>query len=340
MEDKPPESPATPEKPKPTQPPSHSKRRFKELWDRISEDSFIAWLAAWFWKEWVAMKEGWVVFLLLWLILATIQFFICQEFVYDPWLAVKDGQIKSDADALNKQKQDDSNALSKSEGARQEVERDRDKYQVMYLNDENTMAPLRQAANEHFFSAPPDKRIDLLLQEIQSLKGEMEAKGSGLQPSGTIVSAVASLTLVVVKDKQATAPGSVMMIGGGVMFGFGNGLNALLIATSQKIESQVVGDNQLQFSIEGEAPVNSPSMGKPIASLVAAKYIEIDLGSFTPAGTIVVGGDITWVINNSIRLSFPIPPQKTVDSRIIVQDVQNELKVLAPTPNTPATTQP
>ena len=199
---------------------------------------------------------------------------------------------------------------------------------IKLQNDENALGPLRQIANQKFAEAPPDKRIDLLLQEVGSLKNKVESMPS---VSNTILSATVGVNLTIIKDKQV--PGSITLMGAQLAIGFGSGTDALLIATSQKIDSQLVGDKQIQFSVNGETPVNSPSMGKPIAFLANAKYLEIDLGGFTPAGTIVIGGDVTWIINNTIRLTFLIPPQKTEDSRIIIPNIENALKPLSSTPD-------
>ena len=82
------------------------------------------------------MKEGRYAFMLLALLLIGITYWLAGDWIYEPLIqAAKD-------------------ELNKSEGAKMEAEQDRDRYQTLYNQDENTVGPLRKIADEKFAASP------------------------------------------------------------------------------------------------------------------------------------------------------------------------------------------
>lgn len=59
-------------------------------------------------------------------------------------------------------------AVSESENKRRDAERDRDKFQNLYLLDENTLPLLRQAAAAKYPQIPTEEAIKLMISEVTS----------------------------------------------------------------------------------------------------------------------------------------------------------------------------
>jgi hypothetical protein len=201
----------------------------------------------------------------------------------------------------------------------------------MYHDDENTMVPLRQAAQSKFASAPPDKRVDLLLQEMDALKSDIESKAGAApnyQVSQPITSATANLAINV---PSGTGYGA-MILGSVTQAGFGKGTDALLLASSNVCQSQGEADGTVTVSSTLQLASKSLYMGQPVSNLKAADYIQIDCTAI-PANSAILGGTLNWTINGSIPLSFSIPAQTEVGTHILIRTLADGLKPLLSVPN-------
>lgn len=59
---------------------------------------------------------------------------------------------------------------------------DKNTLQTLYNNDENSLGPLRKIADEKFAMAPPDQRVDLLLQKVESLQSDVDSSLEAIVP--------------------------------------------------------------------------------------------------------------------------------------------------------------
>ena len=229
---------------------------------------------------------------------------------------VDDGQLRSTKDELGK-----------SQGETTEAERDRDKYQTLYNQDENAMGDLRKIANEKFAQAPPDERIGLLLKEMDSFRSDFDQKIQNLTESTSsasqpIASVAADVTLVFPHTPQ----GSDAMVR---LVGLGVGDVPLLIATSEPIINGNIPDT---ISVKCDLDTShSPYLGRPISSLRDAKYIQILVAS---SNINIAGGSVRWTINGNTALTFDIPPQTITNGSIFIRDLEKGLMPLSSVPNT------
>ncbi|MEA3186778.1 MAG: hypothetical protein QOD99_608 [Chthoniobacter sp.] len=88
-----------------------------------------------------------------------------------------------------------------------------------------------------------------------------------------------------------------------------------------------MSDGKTSYRIVCTAPVDVPYMGKPISKLVDSEYIQTKLG-FVNTDTVVTGGSVVGVINNTITLDFIIPAQTTGSNGIMIPNLSDGLKPL------------
>jgi hypothetical protein len=146
--------------PEESKPPSEN---LKSAEDAVGELPFGKIIWAFLFKEGKAVKSGWVAVL----VITGFSFWGGSE-----WRKGKDEE------SIRKSERETAEAT----GAKMEAERDRDKYQVIYNQDENSMADLRRLANEKFALAPPDKRIDLLIGKMEQLQNDVDSSLQAIAP--------------------------------------------------------------------------------------------------------------------------------------------------------------
>jgi hypothetical protein len=214
--------------------------------------------------------------------------------------------------------------LTKSEGAKSEAERDRDKYQTLYNQDENATAELRRIANEKFAEAPPDKRVDMALQKLDDIDSKIAFVSPLNQP---IEAATVDIAL---KWKPYPKGGR-----GVLVVAFGSGVNALLLAPAPPMGMGSSGDGWQIQNLHCQVSSDSAYMWRPVKSLLDARYIQIE---FDPPNSIILGGEVTWTINGGTVLRFEVPPQTALGSHIFILDLSAGLKPLSSTLDKAATT--
>jgi len=280
------------------------------------------------------MKDGWIIFGFLVLVGCALTWFVT-SWVYCREMESRESDVaKQKLDAAS---QNDANVklldtqISTEQGARLEAQRESDKFEEMYHDDENAMVPLRQAAASKFASAAPDKRVDLLLQEMDVIKGDIESRTGSPSPyhvSDPLQTATATVSINVPNSNNYAG----MMVGSTILAGFGKGTNPLLIATSNMSQAQSGPNGSVTITSTLQAAAQSLYMGQPVSNLKDAEYIQIDCASI-PQNTQILGGTISWTINGSIPLTFQIPSQTENGQHIIIRDLSEGLKPLLSTPD-------
>ena len=110
------------------------------------------------WKEARKLHQGWILF-------STLSILLCLLVGYIVHIV-------------------DQNSIDEEVKARQKAEIDRDgfkadsaRFQTLYNSDENALAPLRKLADEKFALSPPDKRVDLLTQQLNEMNERLSQLG-------------------------------------------------------------------------------------------------------------------------------------------------------------------
>ncbi len=110
-------------------------------------------------------------------------------------------------------------------------------------------------------------------------------------------------------------------------FGFVKGNTLLLKAFSIGYMASQTGNGEVVYKGNLNTDSKDPSMGNPASFLKDAEYIQIEFGQM-PSDSLVLGGDVICIINNSIRIEFSIPPQKLVNNKIYIRNLSESLQVL------------
>jgi hypothetical protein len=212
--------------------------------------------------------------------------------------------------------------LVKSDGAKLEAERDRDKYQIESQNADNALAPWKELANSQFPGKPINEGLNSLLQKVDALQKAM--LDNSLNPlKEPIASAVATVT---VNLKTVNPRGN--SLGPGGIVAFGRGPNGLLIGGVNQMQGWTTPDGISHYRIAAPCQSDDTYMGKPVESLSDAQYIQIDLSAIPP-NTDILGGSVVWVINSRITLKFDIPPQRSSSqSHLMIGDLSSGMSVL------------
>jgi outer membrane murein-binding lipoprotein Lpp len=199
---------------------------------------------------------------------------------------------------------------------------DKNTLQALYNSDENALGPLRKIANEKYAASPPDKRVDLLLQQIKEIDSKLALVSPLNQP---ITTATADVTI------YYKGTGILPILGGDrEACAFITGDTAILVA-NVPTGIAIMGDSS--FSDTQFLDDSSLYFGKPITSLKDANYILIKFGV---DNVTILGGQIKWTINSNTILKFNIPPQTSVGPNIVIRDLTEGLKPLSSIPDTSA----
>ena len=180
-------------------PKSNGQRQAGELFKRIGEDSLWIWFLGWLYKELKAMKEGWVIFLIMASVLCGAVYLALEEFVYLPEKTEMKGKISDLKDDIKALKYEIS-----------DIKRDLDDTQIKKIEAENALAPWKELANSQFPGKPINKSLDLLLQKIDAIQSELP------DPLKEPISA-ASATADIEIEVAAPQPIEYNMFSGGVV---------------------------------------------------------------------------------------------------------------------------
>jgi hypothetical protein len=272
--------------PKPTSPSPASLEKIK----RAGHRDIMSVLEAWGVKHSVSllveaaqeMKKGFFLFGILLVVIGVYEWHLVSFYdtaTYQSLESKSSDQNDSNLKLLN-------NQIATEQGARIEAEGQRDHFEELYHDDENTMVPLREAAQAKFATAPPDKRLDLLLQKMDTLQNDIETKVTVTTVSNNsaiqlLAMATVDLSVSVAANKTLT-PGNSHNIGAVTQAGLGKGITPLLIASTQECDSQIGADGSGTVTAMFPASLKSLYMGQPISNLKEAEYIQIDCTIIPP----------------------------------------------------------
>ena len=201
-----------------------------------------------------------------------------------------------------------------------------------FIQYENKPTPLQLAQ-----STPPPVRLDVhehgVDEESRNRLKELEGK---FDPLNKPITTAQFTLLITFQDRKDTLG---LSIGSGAFAALAVGKSALLSASTAEHISDADGHARAVM----DCPFDAPYMGKPVKSLTAAEYIQLEFADgFVPINTDIASGQVVLVINNEVKLIFDIPPQKVTDKLdgqpgLILRDIKKGLepltKQLSPTPN-------
>jgi len=176
-----------------------------------------------------------------------------------------------------------------------------------------TVAPLIARAAKEF----PGEEINISLKKIVD---RLEAQRPARQP---IASATATVVLTIKSDDNVSAH----FMGQGGFAAFGQGNIPLLLTSSHESWGSQIGNSTIQYTGTFTMPADSPAVGKPIEFLKQAGYVQAEFNAM-PSNSLITGGKIIFVINNSTRLEFSIPEQRSDGRRVSVRDLGKGLQPL------------
>lgn len=177
-----------------------------------------------------------------------------------------------------------------------------------------TVAPLiARAANEF-----PGEEINTSLKKIVD---RLEKQNPLRQP---IVSATATVVLMIESDANVSTH---FMDRGGYAV-FGRGQSVLLTASSHESWGNQTGEGEVRYEAIFTMPADDSAVGKPIEFLREANHIQTEFLEM-PASSLVTGGKVIFVINDSTHLRFSIPQQLSDERRVFIRDLAEGMKPLA-----------
>ena len=213
------------------------------------------------------------------------------------------------------------------------VEAERDKAQLQ-------LAPFLATANLHFQDLPEDKRLDGLSEKLDGMLATVQhGDRSILTKLDTIGDAVdsinqpkkqpiASATATVVLTIRSDAKLNSHFMGSNGYAIFGRGNSALLQASSHESWGNQIGNSTVRYRGVFTMPADSTAVGKPIESLKQAQYIQAEFGAM-PTNSLITGGKVIFVVNDSVRLEFAVPEQRSDERRVFIRNLTEGMKPLA-----------
>jgi len=192
------------------------------------------------------------------------------------------------------------------------------KRDVRQLESENkglreTVAPLLARAAKEF----PGEEINVSLKKIVD---QLKEQRPSLRP---IAGATATVVLTIKSDENVS---SHFMDRGGCA-ALATGSTALLQASSHESWGNQIGNSTVRYRGVFTMPADSTAVGKPIESLRQAKYIQTEF-NMMPTNSLVTGGKVIFVVNDSIRLEFEVPEQRSDERRVFIRNLSEGMKPL------------
>jgi hypothetical protein len=155
-----------------------------------------------------------------------------------------------------------------------------------------------------------------LLSQLEASRKEVAELGSRILAATAIVEAVLDWdALGNSNDWKAVLTGNMSYVA------FGHDSEALLVIRSQSVVGASKSKPVVTFWASCDLNAPESQVNCSLKQLSKAAFIQIGLPDLFPEGTPVTGGTVHVTINGNKKLSFPIPPQKITDGKIIVTDV-------------------
>ncbi|MDO9537755.1 MAG: hypothetical protein Q7J68_05515 [Thermoplasmata archaeon] len=177
-----------------------------------------------------------------------------------------------------------------------------------------TVAPLIARAAKEF----PGEEINISLKKIVD---RLEQQNPLRQP-------IASATATVILRIQSDANISSHFMDRGGYAAIAQGGTTLLQASSHESWGNQLGNSNVQYRGVFTMPADSPAVGKPIDFLRQASYVQLEFMKM-PTNSLVTGGKVIFVLNDSTRLEFEVPEQRSDDRRVFVRNLADGMKQLA-----------
>lgn len=272
-------------------------------------------------RRWDTVKDAWELLIVALLAGGMVVFF--------PTKCAYDGQIATNNEDTAKALGEKDKEIKTLKGNNAELSQQKSHFEEMYKEAENALAPWKMFAISQYPGKSIDQALPLLLQKVDALYKLLEATATN-----PLAEPIASATATATVEFATTEKTSIgVNIGQGGFVAFGSGNTPLLIATTPNNIGIAAESGRGVYRIVGEAAADEPYMGKPINSLLDAKYVQVSfLKSLIPANAQIIRGTVTWVINKSVTLKFDIPPQLAGEaancSKIMITDVSYGLRPL------------
>lgn len=199
-----------------------------------------------------------------------------------------------------------------------ELKRDKSQLESENKSLRETVAPLIAQAAREF----PGEEINTSLKKIVD---RMESLDPLRQP---IASATTTVFLTIKSDADVHSHSTKNLAWRACL---ANGSTVLLGTSANEWEEDQIGNGVVRYKVNLSMSADDSAVGKPIEFLSQAQYIQVDF-ILMPESSYVTGGKAIFVINNSIRLEFNIPPQQVDNGRIFVRDLSDGLKSLPSRP--------
>ena len=195
-----------------------------------------------------------------------------------------------------------------------EIKRDLRQVESENKSLRETVAPLMARAAKEF----PGEEINVSLKKIVD---RLEQQDPLRQP---IASATATVVLTIQSDAEVNS--HFMDRGGYAVIAQSNA--ALLQASSHESWGNQLGNSVVRYRGVFTMPADSSAVGKPIEFLRHADYIQTEFLKM-PTNSLVTGGKVIFVINDSTRLEFAVPEQRSDERRVFIRDLTEGMKPLA-----------
>ncbi len=194
-----------------------------------------------------------------------------------------------------------------------EIQRDLRQVESENKGLRETVAPLMAQAAKEF----PGEEINVSLKKIVDR----------LEQQNPLRQAIASATATVVLTIQSDVAVNSHFIDRGGYAAIAQGNTALLRASSHESWGNQLGDGIVRYRGVFTMPADSSAVGKPIEFLRHADYIQMEFLKM-PTNSLVTGGKVIFVINDSTRLEFAVPEQRCDERRVFVKDLTEGMKPL------------
>ena len=206
------------------------------------------------------------------------------------------------------------------------------------------LAPFLATANRHFENLPEDKRLDSLSKKLdgmlatvqhgdRSILTKLESIGNAVDAMNEpmkqpINQPIASATATVILNIKSDANLNARYMDSGGYAAFGQGNTAVLQASSHESWANQIGNSTVRYRGVFTMPATSPAAGKPLDYLLRSRYIQTEFLQM-PTNSLITGGQVIFVVNDSIRLEFAVPEQTSKERQVFIRDLTKGMKPLA-----------
>jgi hypothetical protein len=151
-----------------------------------------------------------------------------------------------------------------------------------------------------------------------------EMKIAGLDPRRQIIASVSATATVWVKTTTNIVNSHYMDANSTIALG--RGTNASLITLSEGTHGVSERGGETTWYATGSAMDSSVNMGKPISNLLEADHILVKYPGVMGKENSVLRGTVSFILNNSIRLNFQVPPQESKDGVVLITGINKQIR--------------